>query len=132
MNDDRLPIIHAERAIGDTVELPPGRAVGARGPLKEVIRTHGKDDRAQLLTVTIVGWGVHESDLKSDYASPRGPLFAVVEWGIKGARAIAEMDIPAGGRGVLRGRQLPAGVCPVRWAPRRERRPAGPRGPWRG
>jgi hypothetical protein len=97
MNGDRLPIIHGERAIGDTVELIPGRAVGARGLLKEVIRTHGSDEKAQLLTVAVVGWGVHESDLKSDYASPRGPLFAAVEWGIKGARAIVEMDIPAGG-----------------------------------
>jgi len=95
-NLDR-PIVHPDRTIGDTVELVPGNAPGERGRLREIIRTRGGDERAQLLTVTIAGSGVYESSLISRSSAPRGPLVAVVEWGIRGARAKAELDIPQGG-----------------------------------
>jgi hypothetical protein len=91
------PIIHADRNIGDTVELVPASVVGQRGPWKEILRTEGDDERAQLLTLTIVGPPVYESSHAADPSEPRGPLFAEVEWGIKGARAMAEMDLPPGG-----------------------------------
>jgi hypothetical protein len=90
-------IIHSDRNIGDTVELIPGRVPGQRGPLKEILRTQGEDDEAQLLTLTIAGPPTYESSLTVDPLESRGPLFAVVEWGIKGARSTVELDLPIGG-----------------------------------
>jgi hypothetical protein len=91
------PIIHGDRNIGDTVELIPGNAPGRRGPLKEIMRTQGEDDGAQLLTLTISGPPTYESSMGAHPLDSRGPLFAVVEWGIKGARAAVELDLPPGG-----------------------------------
>jgi hypothetical protein len=91
------PIIHPDRIIGDTVELIPASVAGRRGPLKEVLRTQGEDDEAQLLTLTIAGPPTYDSSLDTDRSEPRGPLFAEVEWGIKGARSMVEMDLPPGG-----------------------------------
>jgi hypothetical protein len=91
------PIIHSDRNIGDTAELVPGRSPGQRGPLKEILRTQGEDDEARLLTLTISAPPTYESSLSTDPSEPRGPLFAVVEWGIKGARASVELDLPPGG-----------------------------------
>ena len=91
------PIIHSDRNIGDTAELIPGSVAGARGPLKEILRTQGEDEEAQLLTLTVAGPPTYGSSLATDSSEPRGPLFAVVEWGIKGARATVELDIPQGG-----------------------------------
>jgi hypothetical protein len=62
-----------------------------------VVRSRGGDDRAQLLTLTIAGSGVFESSLISASSAPRGPIIALIEWGIRGARAKAEVDIPQGG-----------------------------------
>jgi len=90
-------IIHSDRNIGDTVELIPASVPGQRGPLKEILRTQGEDGEAQLLTLTISGPPTYESSLIADPLESRGPLFAVVEWGIKGARATAELDLPPGG-----------------------------------
>src|SRR5512138_917693 len=81
------PIIHPDRIIGDTAELIPGRDLGAHGPLKGILRTQGDDEGAQLLTLTIAGPPTYGSSLETDSGEPRGPLFAVVEWGIKGARS---------------------------------------------
>lgn len=97
IEDSGRPIVHPDRTIGDTAELVPGNAPGERGRLKEIIRTRGGDERAQLLTVTIGGSGVYESSLIPVSSAPRGPLVAVIEWGIRGARAKAELDIPQGG-----------------------------------
>jgi hypothetical protein len=91
------PIVDPDRTIGDTVELVPGNAPGEKGRLREIIRTRGGDEQAQLLTVTIAGSGIFESSVTSDSSAPRGPLVAVVEWGVRGARAKAELDIPQGG-----------------------------------
>ncbi len=91
------PIIHSDRNIGDTVELVPASVAGRRGLLKEILRTQGEDDEAQLLTLTISGPPTFSSSLAVDPSEPRGPLFAEVEWGIKGARAIVELDLPPGG-----------------------------------
>ncbi len=91
------PIIHSDRNIGDTAELIPGNELGRRGPLKEILRTQGEDDEAQLLTLTIAGPPTFDSSLATDPSEPRGPLFAEVEWGIKGARATVELDLPPGG-----------------------------------
>jgi hypothetical protein len=91
------PIIDSDRNIGDTVELIPGSSAGRRGPLKEILRTQGEDDEAQLLTLTISGPPTYESSLIADPLEARGPLFAVVEWGIKGARSAVELDLPPGG-----------------------------------
>jgi hypothetical protein len=91
------PIIHPDRNIGDTAELIPGSVAGARGPLKEILRTQGDDEDARLLTLTIVGPPVYTSSLSSDSSESRGPLFAVVEWGVKGGRSTVELDIPQGG-----------------------------------
>ncbi len=82
---DSKPIIHSDRIIGDTAELIPGSVAGARGPLKEILRTQGEDEQAQLLTLTVAGPPTYGSSLVTDSSEPRGPLFAVVEWGIKGA-----------------------------------------------
>jgi hypothetical protein len=96
--DDRdLPIVHPDRTIGDSVELVPARERGQRGPLREIIRTRGRDEGAQLLTVAVVGSGVFESSLTATPSAARGPLVAVIEWGVRGARAKAEIDIPLGG-----------------------------------
>jgi hypothetical protein len=92
-----LPIIHGDRNIGDTAVLIPASTVGQRGPLKEILRTQGEDEQAQLLTLTIAGPPVYESSFAGDPSESRGPLFAFVEWGIKGARASAELDLPPGG-----------------------------------
>lgn len=97
LEDRDRPIVHPDRTIGDTAELVPGNAPGERGRLKEIIRTRGGDDQAQLLTVTVTGSGVFESSLIPASTAPRGPLVAVVEWGIRGARAKVELDIPQGG-----------------------------------
>lgn len=97
IDDVDRPIIDSDRTIGDTVELVPGNAPGERGRVRGIIRTRGRDERAQLLTVTIVGSGVFESSLLSSSTAPRGPLVALVEWGIRGGRAKAELDIPQGG-----------------------------------
>ena len=91
------PIIHSDRNIGDTAELIPASVAGRRGPLKEILRTQGEDDEAQLLTLTIAGPPTYDSSLATDPSEPRGPLFAEVEWGIKGARAMVELDLPPGG-----------------------------------
>jgi hypothetical protein len=91
------PIIDSDRNIGDTAELIPGSAPGRRGPLKEILHTQGADDEAQLLTLTIAGPPTFDSSLVVDPSEPRGPLFAEVEWGIKGARALVELDLPPGG-----------------------------------
>jgi hypothetical protein len=88
------PIIHPDRKIGDSREIIPGNAPGERGPLTEIIRTQGGDERAQVLTVSIMGSGVFGSDTGE---APRGPLFATIEWGVQGARSTAEIDLPAGG-----------------------------------
>lgn len=96
-------IIHPNRNIGDTVALLPAQVVGDRGPLREIIRTEGGDDSAQLLTVTLMGSGVFDSSLSSTPANPsapidpRGPLFATIEWGVKGTRSAVEIDLPQGG-----------------------------------
>lgn len=97
LDDAELPIVHPDRTIGDSVEVVPGLALGEPGPLKEIVRTRGTDTAAQLLTVTIVGSGVYESSLAGASGAPRGPLVAVVEWGIRGAKAKMEIDIPQGG-----------------------------------
>ena len=94
LGDDDLPIVHPDRTIGDTAELVPGNAAGQRGPLKEILRTRGGDDRAQLLTVTIVGSGIYESSLVGAPNAARGPIVAIVEWGVRGARAKVELDVP--------------------------------------
>lgn len=91
------PIIDSDRNIGDTAELIPGNEPGRRGPLKEIMRTQGEDDEAQLLTLTIAGPPTFDSSLVADPSEPRGPLFAEVEWGIKGARSTVELDLPPGG-----------------------------------
>jgi hypothetical protein len=91
------PIIHPDRTIGDAVEVVPGSAPGQAGPLKEILRTRGGDDSAQLLTVTIVGAGVYGSTLASSGTAPRGPIVAVVEWGVRGAKSRVEVDVPMGG-----------------------------------
>ncbi len=93
----RTPIVHPDRTIGDTAELVPGAARGEPGPLKEIIRTRGGDDHAQLLTVTIVGSGVYGSSLAGNASGPRGPIVGVVEWGVRGAKARVELDVPQGG-----------------------------------
>ncbi|MDX2087850.1 MAG: hypothetical protein SFX73_08370 [Kofleriaceae bacterium] len=95
--DEALPIVHPDRTIGDTVELVPGNAPGDFGPVKEILRTRGGDDSAQLLTITVVGAGVYESSLRGASSAPRGPLVGFVEWGVRGAKARAEFDIPQGG-----------------------------------
>ncbi len=94
------PIIHSERNIGDTRLVPPASELGERGPLVEIIRTTGVDEAAQLLTVTVAGWGVYEPVGEGGQVAdtlPRGPLFTTIEWGIKGARSEVELDLPAGG-----------------------------------
>jgi hypothetical protein len=96
-SDKELPIVHPDRTIGDSVELVPGNAVGDRGPVKEILRTRGGDARAQLLTVTVVGSGVYESDLRGASLAPRGQLVGLIEWGVGGAKSKAEFDIPIGG-----------------------------------
>jgi hypothetical protein len=97
VHDRDPPLIDPDRTIGDTAELVPGNAPGEPGRLRGIIRTRGGDGQAQLLTVTIAGSGVFESSLTSASAAARGPLVAVVEWGIRGGRAKAELDIPQGG-----------------------------------
>ena len=94
---EELPIVHPDRTIGDSAELVPGNAPGDRGPVKEILRTRGGDARAQLLTVTVVGSGVYESDLRGASLAPRGPLVGLIEWGVGGAKSKAEFDIPVGG-----------------------------------
>jgi len=91
---DRGQIIHSDRNIGDTAELIPGGVAGARGPLKEILRTQGEDEEAQFLTLTVAGPPTYGSSLATDSSEPCGLLFAVVEWGIKGARSTVELDIP--------------------------------------
>lgn len=95
LNRDRR-LIQPDYPIGDTAELVPASALNQRGPVQGVIRTSGGDGEAQLLTVTVVGSGNYESSA-ADPEQPRGPLVALVEWAIKGARARAELDIPQGG-----------------------------------
>jgi hypothetical protein len=91
------PLIDPDRTIGDTAELVPGNAPGERGRPRGIIRTRGGDEQAQLLTVTIAGSGVFDSSLTPASTAPRGPIVALVEWGIRGGRARAELDIPQGG-----------------------------------
>lgn len=95
--EDELPIVHPERTIGDSVELVPGSTLGEPGPVREILRTRGGDQRAQLLTVTVVGSGVYESSLRGASNDARGPLVGLLEWGIRGAKAKIEFDIPQGG-----------------------------------
>jgi hypothetical protein len=97
LDDEERPIVDPDRTIGDSVELVPGNARGQHGPVREIIRTRGSDTRAQLLTITVVGSGVYESNLRGASTAPRGPLVGFVEWGVRGGRAKAEFDIPQGG-----------------------------------